>query len=98
MPIEQGRAATNAVETQGFAGLLEVFNKWHSSEKRLPKRDNTQLFSGLNFANGVLGLANVGMCCQQPFSGSICEINEPSAVQNAVIAAHETSVNTQFNI
>jgi len=38
----------------------------------------------------VLGLANVGMSCFPQYAGSVCELNEPSDVQNAVIAAHET--------
>ena len=84
------RASRAAVETQGASGLLEVFNAWHAADKDLPKRDNTQLLSGLNFASGVLGLANVGMSCYPDYSGSVCAVNEPSDVQNAVIAAHET--------
>jgi hypothetical protein len=90
-PIESGRSAVDAVDTQGMSGLLETFNRWHSTTTSLPKnRDNTQLFSGLNFASGVLGLANVGMGCNPSYAGSVTELNEPSDVANAVIAAHET--------
>ena len=88
--VEPVRAMGAAVQTQGQMGLLEVFNAWHAGERTLPKRDNTQLFSGLNFASGVLGLANVGMSCFPEYAGSVCELNEPSDVQNAIIAAHET--------
>jgi hypothetical protein len=82
--------AAGLVETQGTSGLLEIFNQWHSSDKALPRRDNTQLFSGLPFSSGVLGLANVGMSCYPQYSGSVTSLNEPSALQNAIIAAHET--------
>jgi hypothetical protein len=49
------------VETQGPNGLLNYFNNWKMSVRdRLKSADTVQLFSGLSFAHGILGLGNNG--------------------------------------
>jgi hypothetical protein len=90
-PYQIPKAQDGRVETQGEDGLLGRFNNWKLTVKhRLKPSDTVQLFSGLTFAHGILGLANVQMMCNEQYSGTVTTLKEPSLVQNAIIAAHET--------
>jgi hypothetical protein len=77
--------------------ILNAFrNRWNSTsndEYRI-KRDVGHIFTGKNIANSVLGLATVGVVCNQSFAYAMVESRWTSILTGrAVVTAHELGHN-----
>jgi hypothetical protein len=73
--------------------LLKAFSNYRVEQKSsLPKHDNAQLFSGVDFDGDASGLATVGTMCRHSRSCSVNQMTHSLAL-NAAVAAHEMGHN-----
>jgi hypothetical protein len=93
------RASSNdpySSSTDSSVILNEFRNRWNSTandEYRI-KRDVAQIFTGKNVANGVLGLATVGVVCNQSFAYAMVESRWTSNLTfRTAVTVHELGHN-----
>ncbi|MCH2162535.1 MAG: M12 family metallo-peptidase, partial [Phycisphaerales bacterium] len=74
--------------------LNEFISNWNNAPETSIERDIVQMFSGVNFSGGVIGLAPLGVVCNDSYSYSIVETRyTTNLIYRTSLSVHEMGHN-----